>query len=210
MKSFRKLFALNKKPIEAPALRQEVRKVYSRAATNPESKLPFPVGRSFAEQLGYPKELLDSLPTITSESFAGVSNVSIFAEILEGSVVLDIGCGAGLDSIIAAGKTGENGKVIGIDFSEEMIQKARKSLAAAPYKNIEFHNASAESLPMQSRKFDVVLANGIFNLNPFRNEIFKEIYRVLKPGGRVFAAEIVFSKPREHPDNVIKINDWFA
>lgn len=209
-KSFKKIFSLNNEPIKASVLRQKVREVYSKAATNPKSKLPFPIGRSFAEQVGYPKELLDSLPETVSESFAGVSNVSLFAEIPEGATVLDIGCGAGLDSLIAVKKVGKNGKVIGVDFSEEMIAKARISVAKTSYRNIEFHNAPAESLPFQSRFFDVVLANGIFNLNPFRDKIFAEIKRVLKSGGRVFAAEIVLSIPREHPDNVIKIDDWFA
>jgi len=208
--SFKKLVSLNNEPIEARVLRQKVREVYSKAATNPKSKLPFPVGRAVAEQVGYPKELLDSLPDTVSESFAGVSNVSLFAEIPAGATVLDIGCGAGLDSLVAARKAGENGTVTGVDFSEEMIAKARESVSITSNKNIEFHNAPAESLPFQARFFDVVLANGIFNLNPLRDKIFGEIKRVLKPGGSVFAAEIIFSIPRERPDNVIKINDWFA
>jgi SAM-dependent methyltransferase len=210
IKSLKKVFKLNKEPIEAPALRQKVREVYSEAAINPKSELPFPIGRSFAEQVGYPKELLDSLPGLISESFVGVSNVSIYAEIPEAATVLDIGCGAGLDSIIAAEKTGEKGKVVGIDFSKKMVEKAKKSISLTSYKNIEFHNAPAESLPFQSRSFDIVLANGIFNLNPFRDKIFKEIKRVLKCGGGVYASEVIFAKPREHPDNVVKINDWFA
>lgn len=205
-----KLFNLNNEPIEASVLRQKVREVYSKAATNPRGKLPFPVGRAFAEQVGYPRELLDSLPELLSESFAGVSNVAIFAEIPEGTTVLDIGCGAGLDSHIAANKTGAAGHVIGIDFSEEMVAKARESIAITSSSNIEFHTAPAESLPFQSRFFDIVIANGIFNLNPFRDKIFKEIKRVLKPGGSVFASEIVFSKPRGNPDNITRINDWFA
>ncbi len=190
-------------------LRKGVRLDYSDAATNPKGKHPFPVGRWFAEGVGYPKNILDSLPGIVSESFAGVSNVSIFAKFPKGSKVLDIGCGAGLDSLIAADKTGNSGKVVGIDFSNSMLEKANEARIRTNQRNVEFCCAAAESLPFPDKFFDVILVNGLFNLNPFRNEVFREMARVIKPGGSVYAAELILKKSKP-AKKVCDLNDWFT
>jgi SAM-dependent methyltransferase len=176
-------------------LYEGVRKAYSAASKRPTDRHPFPVGRDFAESIGYPKVLLDSLPDKCVEAFTGVSNVSVFAEIPEGSTVLDLGCGAGLDALIAAGKTGPSGCVIGADFSRSMLERARQSAREAGITWLEFQENPAESLSLKDNGIDVALVNGIFNLNPKREAIFKELSRVVRPGGSVFAAELILTKP---------------
>lgn len=190
-------------------IRDRVREAYSLAAHSPDDKHPFPVGRTFAESVGYPAALLDSLPSTCVEAFAGVSNVALFAEIPEGATVLDLGCGAGLDSLIAARRLGLAGKVIGIDFSDTMLSRARKAAQEAMVVNISFERADAEHLPLGADSIDVALANGIFNLNPARESIFRELARVLRPGGVVYAAELILADAL--PTNVKQSDaDWFA
>jgi len=193
---------------DAGSLEEGVRQVYSAAALDPQGAHPFPVGRAFAESVGYGRDLLDSLPPASWESFAGVSNVSIFADIPEGTSVIDVGCGAGLDCLVAARRTGPGGKTVGVDFSRVMIDRAGEA-ARECGAAVELHCAQAGDLPCGDDTADVVLANGIFNLNPRRSEIFRELFRVLRPGGKVFAAELVFQKPRKR-GKVRSLKDWFA
>lgn len=189
-------------------LRVRVREAYSAAALQPYDQHVFPVGRSFAESLGYPKQLLDTLPAVSSEAFAGVSNVSLFSEIHSGASVLDLGCGAGLDSLIAARRAGAAGRVVGIDFSEPMLARARCAAREARASNVLFGQASAENLPLRDDSVDIALVNGIFNLNPARNAIFGALARVLRPGGEVYAAELILAKPL--PDDQRNPANWFA
>jgi arsenite methyltransferase len=188
-------------------LREKVHEAYSSAAVRPDDKHPFPVGRAFAESLGYPAPLLDSLPSVTVQAFAGVSNVPLFATIPEGAKVLDLGCGAGLDSLIAARRVGPIGKVIGVDFSTTMLDRARQAAKEAAVQNVSFERADAEHLPLDDASIDVGLVNGIFNLNPARTAIFGELARVVRPGGVVYAAELILagSPPPNQSDA-----DWFA
>lgn len=142
------------------------------------------------------------------EAFCGVSNVSLFADIPEGAVVLDIGVGAGLDTLIAARRTGERGRVIGVDFSEGMLARARQAVCEARVRNVELYLADARRLPLEEESVDVALVNGIFNLNPARQAIFCELFRVLKPGGSVYVAELVLSAPL--PEEEQNAANWFA
>ncbi len=190
-------------------LRSRVRNAYSSAADHPRDKHPFPVGRGFAESVGYPAELLDGLPSAAVEAFAGVSNVSIFADISEGSTVLDLGCGAGLDSLIAARRVGKAGSVVGVDFSKSMLQRARESAEIAGLQNISFEQVDAEKLFLNDESMDVALVNGIFNLNPTRESIFRELARVVRKGGNVYAAEIILRHPLS-PETKQTDADWFA
>jgi len=169
-------------------LRSKVNAAYSSVAAKPEDKHPLPVGKKLAENLGYPCELLAGLPQVSVEAFAGVSNVSLFAELPLGSVVLDLGCGAAMDSIIAAKRVGPTGRVIGIDFSDSMLERARCGKQSADLLNLAFHPGDAETLPLANSSVDVALVNGIFNLNPLRKQIFSELARVVRPGGSVYAA----------------------
>ena len=173
------------------ALRESVRGAYSAAAAQPEGRHPFPVGAAFALSVGYPAELLSRLPEEPVTAFAGVADVSISAPIELGQTVVDLGCGAGLDSLIAAGRVGDSGTVIGFDFSAAMLGRAQLGGLRSGLSNVHFVQAAAESLPLPDSSIDVVLVNGIFNLNPFRGDIFRELARVLRPGGRVAGAELV-------------------
>ena len=190
-------------------LRDAVRGAYSAAADRPEVKHPFPVGRAFAASLGYPSELLASMPSGCVDAFAGVSNVAVFADIPLGARVLDLGCGAGLDSLIAARRVGVHGRVIGIDFSDEMLARARKAATEAGDRNLTFCRTDAENLPIRDGAVDIALVNGIFNLNPARMEIFGELARVVGVGGRVFAAELILSEPLP-TTTYFSEADWFA
>ena len=190
-------------------LRDGVHHAYSAVAAIPQAEHPFPVGRQFAENLGYPAELLAALPAIAADAFTGVSNVAIFADIPAGAIVLDLGCGAGLDSLIAARRVGSTGRVIGFDFSESMLARARQAAAAATLDNAEFHRGDAESLFLENNSIDVALVNGIFNLNPARDLIFNELFRVLRPGSTLYGAEIILREPLP-PEEQASETDWFA
>lgn len=190
-------------------LRHKVRDAYSAAAESPESKHPFPVGRRFADSLGYPQDLLDELPAVASEAFSGVSNVSVFAELPEGATILDLGCGAGLDSLIAGRRVGERGRVIGVDFGRSMLERALVAVQEAGMPNVQLTRADAENLPLHNGSVDVAMINGLFNLNPWRMPIFQELSRVVRPGGIVYAAELILTSPLPTDDRESEDN-WFA
>jgi arsenite methyltransferase len=193
----------------AARLRAGVRAAYSAAAAEPGAEHPFPIGRGFAESLGYPANELAILPSVAVEAFTGVSDVSVFADLKPGMRVLDLGCGAGLDSLIAGRRVGAAGRVVGIDFSSAMLKRARQAAIEADAANLIFCCSGAEILPLRSGSIDVALVNGIFNLNPERVSIFSELARVLRPGGSVYAAELILreSLPREVGATD---EDWFA
>lgn len=195
--------------INRATIRERVRAAYSAAAIAPHGEHPFPVGRAFAESLGYPAGLLRTVPAAAVESFTGVSNVALLAELQRGDIVLDLGCGAGLDTLIAARRVGRSGKVIGIDFSEAMLARARAAAAELAIRNVAFCNASAERLPLKRGAVDVATVNGIFNLNPERRAIFEELARVIRPGGSVYAAELVL-KEAFAPEPLLTEDAWFA
>lgn len=194
---------------KAKRLREGTRKAYSAAADRPQDEHPFPVGMQFAVSLGYPQELISSLPPIASEAFSGVSNVALFADLPADSSVLDLGCGAGLDALIAAGRVGVDGRVIGIDFSRSMLRRAHQVAEEAGVKRISFCQADGERLPLAEGAIDVAMVNGILNLNPKRGEIFKELARVVRRGGRVYAAELILKAPLPPVIQRSEL-EWFA
>jgi ubiquinone/menaquinone biosynthesis C-methylase UbiE len=159
--------------------------------------------------LGYPQDLLAGLPSLSVDAFAGVANVALSAEIPAGATVLDLGCGAGLDSLIAAQRVGPEGRVVGVDFSDTMLAHARQAAAEAGTDNVEFHQAEGEKLPLEDGSIDVVLVNGIFNLNPERHALFRELARVVKQGGEVYAAELILREPLP-PEIQDSDANWFA
>jgi len=193
----------------ADELRREVSEAYGRAASRPWGRHCFPVGRAFALNVGYPPSLLSAIPRAAVRSFAGVSNVSVFAEIPEGSRVLDLGCGAGLDVIVASRRTGPRGQVTAVDFSARMARAARMAVARAGCSNVTVVEGAAEEIPLPDGSVDVALANGIFNLNPHRERIFSELFRVLAPGGSAWVAELVLVRPMQET-GPCSMRDWFA
>ncbi|MDQ2731022.1 MAG: methyltransferase domain-containing protein [Armatimonadota bacterium] len=191
------------------SLREEVRNVYSAIANDPQTKAPFPAGRELAVNLGYPNGLLDTVPAVAVDAFCGVSNVSLWADIAEGAVVLDLGCGAGLDTLIAARRVGCRGKVFGVDFSSAMLERARQAVTEEGAHNVELRLGSAEAIPLECGSVDSVIVNGIFNLNPARDIIFREIARVLRTTGAVYASEIVLNEALlDHERGAV--SNWFA
>ena len=194
---------------ETNRLRSGVRNAYSAAAEQPGGKHPFPLGKRFAKSLGYSRGLLKQLPSASVEAFTGTSNVSGFAELCPGDIVLDLGCGGGLDSLVAAERVGTEGTVIGVDFSRSMIGRASRAARETDRNNVLFCLADAEILPLADGSVDKVLVNGIFNLNPRRASIFRELARVVRKGGAVYAGEIIQTEPSEQalPSSD---SDWFA
>lgn len=181
---------------------------YGQVATAPGHKFNFPVGRKFAESVGYDSDVLDRLPTGMWESFTGAGNPQAFVDAKPGETVLDLGCGAGLDLFLYSQKVGPTGRLYGLDLAQPMLDKARSNLTVLGVNNVEWLHASADEIPLPNNSADLVTANGIYNLSPDKDAVMREVARVLKPGGRTIFAEIVLQS--ELPQEVHReINDWF-
>jgi arsenite methyltransferase len=178
--------------LDTQVLRLEVSKVYSRVANDPNGDFHFHRGPAYAAQfLGYDPVELAALPAECTASFAGIANPHAIAPIVPGETVLDIGCGAGTDLLLAARRVGPGGQAIGVDMTEAMRDRARVSAAAAGLPNVEVHQADATALPLPDVSVDVVISNGVLNLVPEKEKAFIEIRRVLRPGGRLQLGDIV-------------------
>jgi SAM-dependent methyltransferase len=178
-------------PVDVDVLREEIRKTYTDVSTEHEQEFIFPTGRAWAQELGYPEPELSRVPDATVESFAGVANHWTLGRVEPGSVVLDLGCGAGTDLLIAAQMTGPNGRVIGVDMTPAMLDRARDSGREMGFENVELHESLIESLPLEDASVGVVISNGVIDLVPDKDAVFDEIDRVLRPGGRLQIADIV-------------------
>ena len=178
--------------LDTQMLRSEVSKIYTRVAADPNGDFHFHRGPAYAaEFLGYDPVELAALPADCTASFVGIANPHAIAPILAGETVLDIGCGTGMDLLLAARRAGSTGRAIGIDMTEAMRDRARASAAAAGLQNVEVHRADATALPFPDASVDVVISNGVLNLVPEKDKAFAEIRRVLRPGGRLQLADIV-------------------
>jgi SAM-dependent methyltransferase len=178
-------------PVDVDVLRAEIRRTYTDVSTEPDQEFIFPTGRAWAQALGYPEPELARVPDATVESFAGVANHWLLGRIDPGSVVLDLGCGAGTDLLIAAQMTGPAGRAIGVDMTTAMLERARASADAMGMRSVELHEALIESLPVEDASVDVVISNGVIDLLPDKEVVLDEIDRVLRPGGRLQLADVV-------------------
>ena len=176
--------------VDADELRSQIQDKYSEVAQEPEKGFHFHTGFSLAMMLGYSEERVKALPSSAVDSFAGTGNPFEFGDMKAGEAVVDIGSGAGFDALQSALQVGPSGRVIGVDMTPAMLARARESADSLGLRNIEFREGLAESLPVEDGTADVVTSNGVINLTPDKLAVLKEIYRVLKPGGRAQIADI--------------------
>ena len=186
---------VQKTPVDTDALRDEVKKKYSEVAEDPHADFHFHTGRPLASRLGYDTQAVRELPDAAVESFAGVGNPFSLRTLNEGEKVVDAGSGAGFDSFIAVTQVGATGHVIGIDMTESMLRKSRATTLAMHCDNLEFREGILEAMPIDNGWADVVISNGVINLCVDKPAVLDEIYRVLRPGGRLQFADIANGKP---------------
>lgn len=188
-------------------IRASVLERFTRTAVTPDQEKTFPVGPDCAKALGYDVQEIDGLPSSVTESFCGVGDPLGLAELQPGQTVLDLGSGAGLDSILAARSVGPTGKVIGADMTEAMIAKARVNANALDLENVLFVPCNIEELPLEDESADVAISNGVFNLCPDKPKVLKEVCRVLRPGGCLQMADILLHEGVT-PEEVADKGTW--
>lgn len=181
--------------IDVQTLKCEIRKTYAQVSNEQDVEFVFPTGRAWALDLGYPADLLLRVPEASAGSFAGVANPFSLGRLQPGEQVLDLGSGAGTDSLVAALMVGASGRVIGIDMTPEMIATAQSSARTMGVANVEFVEGEAEQLPFPDTGFDVVISNGVIDLIPDKDAVFAELHRVLRPGGRLQLADVTIQRP---------------
>ena len=195
--------------VDPDALREQVRGKYREVAADPGASFHFHTGRPLAARLGYDAALAGALPDRAVESFAGVANPFSLRRLATGEKVVDVGSGAGFDSFIAAGQVGPGGQVVGVDMTAEMLAKSRQTAAVLGLAQVEFREGLAEALPVPDGWADVVISNGVINLCADKQAVFTEIFRVLRPGGRLQFADIANGQPV--PEGALRdIDLWTA
>ena len=181
--------------VDVDTLREQVREKYREVAVAPRAEYHFHTGRPLARKLGYDPTIVDALPDLAVESFAGVGNPFSLRTIVPGERVVDVGSGAGFDSFVTAAMVGDDGRVIGIDMTAEMLAKSRATATQMVHEHVEFREGFAEALPVEDGWADVVISNGVINLCADKRAVFDEINRVLRPGGTLQFADIANGRP---------------
>ena len=196
-------------PVDPAALREEVKSKYREVATNPHGEYHFHTGRRLAKRLGYDMSVVDAMPESAVESFAGVANPFSLQPLSAGERVVDVGSGGGFDCFIAAKQVGSSGRVVGVDMLPEMLARSRAAGDEMGLKNVEFREGLIEEMPVEDGWADVVVSNGVINLCADKKRAFEEIWRVLRPGGRLQFADIANGKPV--PESALRnIDLWTA
>ena len=181
-------------PVDAVALRDEVKAKYRDVAVNPHGTFHFHTGRSLARRLGYDETVVARMPESAIEAFAGVGNPFSQGSLRPGERVIDLGSGGGFDCFVAAEQVGAEGRVVGVDMTEEMLERSRTAAIAMGITNVEFRQGMIEDLPIEDGWADVVISNGVINLCADKRRVFNEVMRVLRPGGRLQFADIATGK----------------
>jgi len=193
--------------VDPEQLREQVRDKYREVATDPHATFHFHTGRPLAARLGYDEVVVRALPDRAVESFAGVANPFSLRRLEVGERVVDIGSGAGFDSFVAADQIGVTGQVVGIDMTREMLKRARENADTLGVLQVEFREGLAEALPVENAWADVVISNGVINLCADKGAVFREIRRVLRPGGTLQFADIANGRPVP-PEALRDIDLW--
>jgi SAM-dependent methyltransferase len=180
--------------LDVGLLKSEVRQTYACVSEQPETDFIFPTGRAWAEDLRYPEELAN-VPEAAAESFAGVANPFSLGRLDRGERVLDLGCGAGTDTLVAAQMVGPEGRVTGLEMTPEMLDKARRAAAELGARNVVFVEGEAERLPFPDESFDAVISNGVIDLIPDKDAVCAQLQRVLRAGGRIQIADVTIQQP---------------
>jgi SAM-dependent methyltransferase len=186
----------------------KVSRRYAEISCSIKERFRYPTGRKGAELFGYEPSLVERIPEEVIEHFCGVGNPFVSGEVRAGETVLDVGCGGGVDLIIAAISAGPEGRVVGIDLVPEMVMNARASIEKMGFANCEVMRSGSESLPFEDNGFDVVISNGALYLSPLKEQTFSEIHRVLKPGGRFQFADVVLKE--DLPESVARFFDGWS
>src|SRR5215218_10387973 len=194
--------------VDPKELTTKVQRMYRAVATEPHRSYHFELGRSLAERLGYPAELLDRIPDGALESVAGVGYFFDLADLRGGESVLDLGSGSGMDVFAAAVQVGPLGSVVGVDFTSEQLAKARRLAVAGGFDQVELREGRIERLPVEDESTDCVISNGVINLSPDKEAVFAEAARVLRPGGRLAIADIV--SEQQLTDSIVCDADLWA
>src|SRR6266498_1838012 len=195
--------------LDTARLRNEVQSIYARVASAPDGEFHFHRGAEYAERLlRYDPLALARIPPFAVESFAGVGNPLRMEPLAAGATVVDIGCGAGTDLLLAANAVGPGGRAVGVDMTEAMLRKTRAAAAEAGLANVELRAGDALDLPIESASADFVISNGVLNLAPDKRRAFSEVLRVLRPGGRFLYADIVVAS--ELPDSIRRDIDLWS